>query len=252
MDKIRSRILFFLAILLLAACGRRSPVYRVALQSLPERIDPRTNMVNIYHYINIHLFYPLFEREDDGSLSSQYLDLNSSIALDKSFKHFQLCLRPGAAFSAGDPIENSDLKTSIETTHEQDVFLPRLSEISIDKGCVMIALTEKDPIYFDHLTTIRSAVVRFRKQDDPVPIGLGPYQVKEFSKDRILLTASPGRVRGSFKSVEFLRFSETIMTPANNIHDFNHLYHFPPSGQNTKCQTSKAIYRMFSQKKIYR
>lgn len=224
MKRVRFISKIVVAVIALAGCTSRERTYRVVLQSLPEMIDPQSNLINIYHYINMHLFYPLFERKDDGSLGSEYLDIKASRAFDQSFKRFQLCLKKGAAFSEGEPIAGNDLRQSLEDAHGQDPLLTKLDDLVVKDDCVIVSLAERNPQYFDQLTSIRSAIIRLGDRKEKFPMGLGPYRVQGISEERILLVANRGRVQGSFSAIEFIKAPKNLSEFRQQVDDFNHLY----------------------------
>jgi ABC-type transport system substrate-binding protein len=145
----------FLAIILMGCSGGISE-YSVGLQSLPEHIEPRKNSINIYHFINLHLFFPLFQRDDNYSLKSQFLDLPLTKAIDLNFKRFQFCLQKGVRFTDSSDITADDLADSIKDTHQAKASLPKLDSLKINGVCVLVNLSQPDPYYFDKLTSVDS------------------------------------------------------------------------------------------------
>ena len=71
--------------------------YKVVLEMLPEKIDPHNNEINIFNYINSHLFYPLFIKKNN-KLQSYYLDIEKCKTNNLNFDTFTLCLKDNVSY----------------------------------------------------------------------------------------------------------------------------------------------------------
>ena len=228
--------------------GSSHSVYRAVLQSLPSKIDPRENQTNIYHYINLHLFYPLFQTKEEGGLESKFLDMHETKALGRDFTQFQFCLRRELKFSDGSAIQVSDLEQTLLDVHKMKMSLVRASKIEIWGDCVEVKLEKTDPFYFDKLADIQSTILKRAKSKDEDAVGFGPYRLNQKSFDRIELAANGKEVAGSFKQIEFIRAPQALEKLGGGIDDWNHLYHIPiPSELRKDYQEIKRqVYKTYS------
>jgi MarR-like DNA-binding transcriptional regulator SgrR of sgrS sRNA len=196
--------------------------YRVALRHIPRTVDPYSTQVNTNHFIALQLYYPLFQRSPDGGLASEFLDSSLTKAEDSSFEKFLLCIKKEIRFSDGRTIALSDLAHSLTEAHRRQEMLPLIKSIEPAANCVKITLKKPDPRYFEKLTGVASTVTSASRSFGGFPIGLGPYRVKARSEDQVVLEATPGRVKGSFKVIEFRRFRDVLSDYADGVMDFNH------------------------------
>jgi ABC-type transport system substrate-binding protein len=212
------------AILSLLSCSHQESrsVYRAALRYIPETTNPHTSQINTDNFIALQLYYPLFQHSADGSLTSEFLDLKLTRAADSSFKKFSLCLRDDARFSDGTAIAMSDLQYSLQEAHQRQELLPAVEQIRPSQRCVQVTLKKSDPRYFDKLTGIASTVTSPTRSAGGFPLGLGAYHIASHTPDRLTLEANPGRVLGSFRTIEFHKFTDFSKDYANGVFDFNH------------------------------
>ena len=202
--------------------------YRVVLQSLPEKIDPRHNATNIYNYINSQLFYPLFERDSEGRISSHFFALDTTKALSSEFTRFQFCLNPSQVFSDGTQINTAQVRRALEGVHKTKSDLVPIKTILEKDGCIQVTLKASDPYYFDKLSGVQSTVLKDEDSKDGIAIGFGPYKLTSKTSDRIVLEEVPRQVVGTFKRVEFIRFTDmNQFDSSSEISDWNHIYHVP-------------------------
>lgn len=200
--------------------------FRVGLRSLPSRVDPRTNEVNIYHYINTHLYFPLFELTQKGEISSIFLDLTKTKSLDKHYRNYLLCLN-NLNFSDGSQVKIQHLKSTIIFIHQKNLELVKIRSVTEEGSCLRVELNSTDPRYFYKLTTIDSTILKEEPSSNiQVPIGLGPYMVSSFNENKISLVRAQDtstKIKG-ITNVTFLK----ILTPEDGIkykiHDWNHLW----------------------------
>jgi len=233
------------AIALLTSCKPTVSeyVYRIHLQSLPEKISPRNNQINIYHFINLLAYYPLFEKDDKNNLTSHFINLKKSGAENTNFEKYQLCLKENLFFSDSTPIEARHLESSLRAAHNTKLILPGIISTELKDDCVNVQLKRADPYYFDNLKGVFSTVLS--KEEADIPIGLGPYRIEKKTSNSILLLANTGQVSGSFRKVEFnkMESKESIghrRDQPSLFVDINHIYNLPVDSTQSE-QTSEII-----------
>ena len=210
-------------LLLTSGCKpKTNATYRAALRYIPNSADPYSSEIDTDDFIMIQLYYPLFQRTEDGTLNSEFLDLAKTRSEDSSFKHFLFCLKDDAKYSDGSLIQPSDLLHSLHEAHHRQEILPQAEAIESEGNCVRVSLKSNDPRYFEKLTGIASTVTSQKTSMMGFPLGLGPYHVAFHSPDRLLLEANPGRVSGSFNSIEYVKFKDVAGDFAAGVFDFNH------------------------------
>lgn len=218
-----------LTLLLILASGCKSNLtdstFRVAVPFILNDLDPHHNTVNVQHYINIHLYYPLFQADDNGKLTSEFLDIDNCHATDKTFKRYKLCIKNGLYFSDSSTIQIEDLIFSLKSTHSAQMNLWPLRSIeAVDKHCLLLELENKDMMYFDKLTTIQSTLIK--KNSSPSrPVGLGPYTINHSTKEKLSLTSNPS-LSFDFKNIEFIITNPKLANKDSYIQDWNHNYIF--------------------------
>lgn len=180
-------LLYFLCPAVIKAEGKLKDIYRVAIEDIPDRIDPRRNRINTRHFINMHLYYPLFFLNDYNLLDSNFLDMGKTKASDLTFKNYILCLKEGKRFSDGTKITNIDFRDSARDAHRVIEGLKE-SKISLhEEMCIKVELKKEDHYYFDKLIDIRATILNSAKKKDKVPLGLGLFKMAFLSKEKIQL-----------------------------------------------------------------
>ena len=186
-------------------------VFRVAVPYLPNQITPRSNRINVYHYINLQLYYPLMQRDAaDGVLRSEFLDMGRTRALSTSFSKYVLCLAPGVAFTDGRSITAQDLENSLRQTHAYWLHPEEVHSESVGPGCVAVSLDRPDPAYFDRLTGVASTVLKIGTEKERIPLGRGPYVVDQWGPTELSL---------HFVGSEFARFPRIRLTAVCSLQD---------------------------------
>jgi ABC-type oligopeptide transport system substrate-binding subunit len=245
-----ARTATILCIALFTACTGRPQIhsYRVALRYVPDHLNPRENEVNTNNLILIHLYYPLFFRAANGDLSSDFLALPMTKALDSTFKSFQLCLKRDLKFSDGSPVRSEDLLTSLTEIHRTQEMLPKTKDIWIEGSCVHVSLATADWRYFDKLTSVSSTIIKSGGPAKSLPLGLGPYRVSKASKNYLALEATPGQITGSFKKIEFLPFVSLDQARHDGIQDLNHVYQFrlPSEYKAARQKISRPFFKSYT------
>jgi MarR-like DNA-binding transcriptional regulator SgrR of sgrS sRNA len=192
------------------------------LRYIPESVNPYSTQVNTDNLIALQIYYPLFQHSLDGTLTSEFLDLQSTKSDDTSFKKFTLCLRYGVQFFDGTPISARDLEHSLQEAHHRQELLSAVNAIRVSGNCVKVVLKAPDPRYFEKLTGTASTITSASRSVNGFPLGLGPYHVESRTSDKLILKANSGRVKGSFRSIEFHKFMDFEQNYANGVFDFNH------------------------------
>jgi hypothetical protein len=199
--------------------------YRVVIYTLPEKFTPRLVITNTDVFIYQHVYSPLMQRDEHGRLTSMFLDLASTAAIDESFLKYRLCLKPGVRFSDDTLITSADLRNAIESVHKTRVELKPLEKVTEGEGCVTVHLSSADPSYFEKLMSLDSTVLKSGTENDSVPVGLGPYRVELRTAKNVVLQANPGLVSGDFTRIEFIKFEGDVEAVPGQVTDWNHLYH---------------------------
>ncbi len=206
--------------------------FRVGLRAIPERLDPRNNDVNIFHYINSNLYYPLFDKTSYGKLQSDFLDMDTTEARDQIFSTFRMCLKEGISFSDGTSIRSSHLENSIRFVHQKDMELPVLESLRAEGFCVDVKLQRGEPKYFDKLSTLESTLLKEEPSfENPAPIGLGPFHIIVMNNEKIILKRSSAQsTKRGIDVLEFLKIATPEDGERLQIHDWNNLW--PHLGAN--------------------
>lgn len=207
---------------LISSCTQVPPTYRIGLRYIPEKLDPFASQINYDHFVSLQLYYPLFSRTTGGPLESEFLDLTKSRSLSSQFDAFSLCLKPNLQFSDDSPITVFDLRRTIVQLHKKQEILPNLKSTNTIGSCLFVNIASPDIHYFDKLTGVASTILSEKSLFDRFPIGLGPYRIINANSDSITLIENPGRVRGTFKKIEFLRFPFVSPVEKNQFVDLNH------------------------------
>jgi MarR-like DNA-binding transcriptional regulator SgrR of sgrS sRNA len=215
-----SKILFFVLCLVVLGCSKKEYHYSIGVKALPEKLDPRKNSVNIYHYINLAIYYPLFFK-DQGHLKSYFLNLDKTKALDTNFIDYQFCLKDDVTFSDGGKVSLADLEETLRDVHETLSELNKIKELKkITSRCLMISLEERDINYFEKLTSVRSTLLK-----KGTNIGKGYYKILSKQNDKITLVCD-----GECKAIQKVSFVKKNIDGSevyHNLDDFNHLWtHF--------------------------
>jgi len=198
--------------------------FYVALPMLPE-VNPIINQVNVGNYIGSHLYYPLFERNNDGKFTSVFLDIDKSKSLDTKFDSYELCLKKNIKFSDNTPIEVTDLINSIQSfadMYPQSLPLKRIKKVNSD--CINLYLAKSFPGLFGKLTGMASTVLRSKDIKAPFPIGLGPYFIQAKSDNELVLkSATDSSIR--FDKIHF----KLIKKSTDDISKFSDINQLPPN-----------------------
>ncbi|GEM_PF-3827494 len=208
--------------------------FNVGLPELPQKFRPRNNDVNIYDYINTHLYFPMFSRNDEGKLESHFFDLNDTMAVNESFTKYKLCLLRDVAFSDGTLITVEDLINSIQDIHRVLENLPKIispldgNDVRSDKICVQYELERPDSLYFDKLTSVRSTILKSSASEQDIPIGIGPYRVISNDNAQIKMEGLSRYVDSDFKYIIFHTIYNVEQARRLNLDDWNHIYIFQP------------------------
>lgn len=212
----------------------RSETFKVAVPLIPD-LNPISNQINIGNYIGLHLYYPLFNRNEFSEISSSnFLDLNKTKSLSSSFKTYQFCLKSGIKFNDDSPIQITNLKTSLTRFSKMYPHLLNISEIkTTDDLCLHLLLEKPNPGIFKKLTGIASTILKDDTENSSFPIGLGPYKILE-KNDKILRLIYRGENLPRFNQIDFILYD--LKSDITAFHDINQL---PPiNSQNLNFFTN--------------
>ncbi|MBI4924888.1 MAG: hypothetical protein HY843_03105 [Bdellovibrio sp.] len=200
-------------------------VFKVGIRALPKKIDPINNEINIYHYINIHIFYPLFQHNEIDTLESAYLDMHDSQASNEKFSEFKLCLKKDIRFSDETLITSEDLQEALLSAHQKNLELAAIKSISkAGARCVVVSLSKRDVTYFDKLITIQSAILKKSTKSTDFPVGLGPYVIKERKVDRVILKTTQTKIKPYYTEIQFIQIDDPQKGKSEGLHDWNQLW----------------------------
>lgn len=216
------RLILLLAASLSSICFAET--FYVALPMLPE-INPITNQVNVGNYIGAHLYYPLFERNQDGKFNSVFLDIDKSRSLDAKFDRYELCLKKNVKFSDNTAVEVADLISSIQAfadMYPQSLPLRKIKNVTAD--CINLYLEKSFPGLFGKLTGMASTVLRSKDIKAPFPIGLGSYYIEAKSDDELVLKS----IKDSSVRFDKIHF-KLIKKSTDDISKFSDINQLPPN-----------------------
>lgn len=197
-------------------------VFKIATPALI-KVNPITNQINFGNYLGMHLYFPLFEREQTGKLASHFLELSTSKSLDTSFKKFRLCLKQGVRFVDKSLISTSDFLGSLQLMVKMYPHLVPAQKISVENDrCLLLEMSSSTPHLFDRLTGIASTILKLDQTEKELPVGLGLYKVIEVNPQRVLLSFV-GKEKIKFDTIEFVLVKNGNQVDQMNFHDSNQI-----------------------------
>ncbi len=221
--------LFFLVQIISGeAYSARENNYRIAVRDIPINMHPKYAQNNLSHLILLQMYYPLFATNQSPYLTSYFLNMRTTKALDKHYKHFQLCLNEEVTFNDGTLIQIEHLMESLSVTHSQVKSLPNIEMITrLNDRCLSIALQCKDFHYFHKLTGIDSTILKVNKKVENIPMGSGPYQIIHHSRSLLILETTTPFIKENpkkFQKITFLKLDLIDPRLSNEVDDWNHIY----------------------------
>ncbi len=196
--------------------------YRIGLRAVPTKIDVRRNQINIYHYIMLHAYSPLFEMDSDGTLASVFFDMETTRALNSKFDSFQFCLRDSLRFSDESPVRVEDLHQTLKEVHDLQEPLQKTVSLSTEGRCVKVQLATGDPKYFEKLMGASSTLLKSSSSNEAFPVGIGPYKVTSFSDSHIQMKRTKENEKG-IDTIEFFKIQSAQEALEKKIDDWNHI-----------------------------
>jgi len=209
---------------LLFSCTPKKIIeYRVGVPFLPEKIDPRTNIISTFHYMNIHLFYPLFEKTNEGQLDSFFLNMKETKSLDSTFQNYRLCLRDDTRFSDGSKITIQDFEASLKKTHQQLTYLPLYKSLAqAGEKCIEVVLQRPDLFYFDKLSSVQATILKANQNN---AIGIGPYRIEKTDNRMFSLVAT--RPQTQIQKIKFIKIQTEAEGFEYRLDDWNNIITVP-------------------------
>jgi len=209
---------------LLLSCTPRKhdTTFRVSLRYIPQNVDIRGNQINTNVYILSHLYYPLFDLNAKGELTSYFLNLDDTKAMSNKFDEYKICLKEGVRFSNNENIQVTDLESSLREIHQIEESLVKIKDLIIDQSCINISLEIPDYNYLKKLTGISSTILK-KGDKSPFPIGKGKYKVKGLTPDKLTLVAEDDTPVAFFKNIEFIKYKNINTSLRDKIDDWNHI-----------------------------
>lgn len=226
-----SSVLVFWSIL--AGCTDSPRTYKIAVISIPPKLDP-VNLVTISTLlVYSKIYYPLFSRDEFGALTSQFLDMKETKSLTDSFNVFRFCLKDRVAFSDGSLVSMDDLKLTLKRLPHSKWSVAPMTFLADDNPlCLKFSVVRPDRNIFDKFLTGKSTILKSSTVESDAPIGLGPYRIAQKSDKRLFLEAVRDKVEGDFKTVEFVMVNgDSLAATVEQIDDWNNLgpISIPPS-----------------------
>jgi hypothetical protein len=220
--------------------------FKVALPIVAP-FNPISNEINSANYIGLHLYYPLFGLDKNGSVESRFLDLSKTKSLSMKFNEFRFCLKERLMFSDNSKIQSDDLQSSISYLAELYPHLIEVEQIINESPlCIRVKLKSSTPNLFKKLTGIASTVLKKEDVKKTYPIGYGQYKIKSVLTDSLLLeTASKSKPR--FNEIEFRKVKAKIDVGTEHFQDFNQM----PSAKDFITEDSNANNYNIPSLKVY-
>ncbi len=240
MKKMFIPILFSLLLYSCTKEGHRKETFNVALRAIPEKIDPRSNQINIFNYINIHLFSPMFEYGHNGILKSKYFELKTTSPINQNFDRYRLCLKKDIRFSDGDRINPDVVMDNLQDIHSKKLGMIPIKKISRENNCVLVTLERPDLSYFDKLTTINTSIIKYDAIGNAV--GYGPYKISLINDKLIKLV--PFMSKGQIKNILFHKVKDFKLNNLLTFDDFNYAFHHFPDENLLKKPLSEKFQKI--------
>ncbi len=247
MDKVRYWGVLAVCLLVHPLTGRAATdplcegAYRVAVDFLPQGLNPRRNRVNVEHFLNLQIYDPLVERTGDG-LKSAFIDLKKSQPISTAFTDYTLCLLENVRFWDGSPITAKDLAKSIADFHQEGEPFAPLTAVRVTKGCVHVTFDRSDPDYFDKLTVVASTVIKAGSESERLPVGRGSYAPVAWTPTKMTLQHRDGaQADVDFARVELQIFDSVKSAVAAEVADVNMLNWDPKKLESVPGDRYRAV-----------
>ncbi len=185
------------ALLLLSGCGSGDRTLRIAVDEMPEQIDPVLSGDLVGRRIGAHLYESLFRQNEEGEILPHLAD---DYIYDTSYTCLTIHLREDVLFHDGDRLTAYDVVYSLQRIldfEEEGLLWVGTSSDQLGHPITIRALddlTLEIVIPVPHYSLLRTLTTPFlapiiKKElgEGPghtPPIGTGPYRVKQFSPGR--------------------------------------------------------------------
>ena len=186
---------------------------------LPELVsyNPITNQINFLNYVGYHLYYPLFYIDENSQMSSEFLDLKKTKAINYDYKSYKFCLKDDLKFSDGSFVTSEDMMHSLnQFSNLFPKIIPKSEIFRESSKCAILKMSESTTGLFKRLTGISSTILKKSTFNDKIPIGIGPYKLLRFDNNALELD-SANKVK--YNKVSFYSMS-TYASKGLNIHNF--------------------------------
>ncbi len=180
--------------------------------------NPITNQINFLNYVGYHLYYPLFYIDENSQISSEFLDLKKTKAINYDFKSYRFCIKDDLKFSDGSLVTSEDMMHSLnQFSNLFPKIIPKSEIFKENSRCAILKMSESTTGLFKRLTGISSTIIKKSTFNDKIPTGLGPYKLLRFDNKALELD-SANKVK--YNKVIFYSMS-TYANKNLNIHDFH-------------------------------
>lgn len=176
--------------------------YIVALDFIPNTLNPSEAKTSTEVFIALQLYYPLIAIDDHGNLFSRFLNLDKTKSMDQKFNHYSFCLLNNLKFSNGESIRTTHVIDGIKRNKEIKDNIDEIKISTEDSNCFSLRLKKSDSVFLHKFHNLSSTPIVLGK--DSFITGLGPYRTKEIKSSEINLEQTPNEKVGQFKNVKFI------------------------------------------------
>lgn len=196
-------------------------IYTVAIDFIPNQVNPRNIRANIELFIATQLYYPLISVDGRNEISSHFLNLSQTKPLDGSFKKYIFCVKEGISFSDGQKITLGDITSAIQNNRDVQYEIASIQPYEQNSLCTLVVLNKPDAFFLHKFNSIYSSPIK--NSDDRFLIGLGPYRVTKFNNEEIEFEKTPSETVGQFKRLKFILASKLPHINSEFFVDKNHI-----------------------------
>lgn len=208
------RYLLVLAVVISACSKRQDRTWNALISAFGSAVSldgPETFSIA---YIIRQTHEPYFRMDENRQVTSKVLrHFENSF----DFKSFTLCPNPEWKFSETEPFSTEDIKVSLRklTSKLSEVTLPNVGR------CVRAEFDKPKRRFYQILSNLFKSPSRVAK-DPRYALGLGPFAIKSFTKDKMVLERKPW-TSGRFDKIELTLVPENRREnlPEEGYEDYN-------------------------------
>lgn len=197
--------------------------YIVAIDYIPNSLNPSETRTNIEAFISLQLYYPLIAIDDHGHLNSHFLDLIKTKSVDQNFDNYAFCMLDNITFSNGDKIKINHILEGIKKNKEIKDNILKIHKSKDDNNCFYLKLKQADAFFLHKFHNIASTPTTSSSTN--FVTGLGPYRVRSMNASEINLEQTTNEKVGQFKNVKFVLTKTLNEKSFKGFIDKNHIAH---------------------------